>query len=251
MKKIYVRRRYAIFVLSTVIISCYVSPSPIYRLTPLADNTFWLFGQEYTKAANENIELAVAFERMIDEYILFGVEINNISDRTILISPENFYFFAMDSIDAPDSIQKMKIFAVDPETKLQEIDREISLRTARYKSESGTDAALSLLDLVADISTIGKEKSQEEIEQEDQEDADREESKYVRDKNYKNDIYNLNAIRDEWELSTIRKTSLLPNTFMQGRVYFPFRSGNKYIKICIPVNDDLLTFTFLVERQSI
>ncbi len=61
----------------------------------------------------------------------------------------------------------------------------------------------------------------------------------------------LNTLRDEWELSTIRKTTLFPNTFIQGRVYFPFRTNTKYIKIYAPLKDDLLTFVFLVEKHSI
>jgi len=234
-----------------VVIACYVAPSPIYRLSPLSDNTFWLFGQEYTRAANENMEIAIAFERMIDENIIFDVEISNISNQTILISPENFYYLPVDSIGTAGGHPKTKILAVDPEIKLQEIDLEISKKTAKYRSDTGTDAAISLLDLIADMSTMGKEKTREESEKENQEDMDREESKYIRDETYKSEIFNLNALRDEWELSTIRKTSLLPDTYMQGRLFFPYRTGIKYMKIYIPVNDDLLTFTFLVERQSL
>jgi hypothetical protein len=231
-------------------VSCYVSPSPIYKLNPISDNTFWLFGQEYTKSTHKDVEIAFAFERMIDGNLIFDIEITNISDQTILISPENFYYYPMQSIEDSISNQNNKIFAIDPEMKLHEIDSKISTETARYKSSSDTDDAISLLDLMSDISTIGKKKTEEEVEKENKEDSDREDNKNVRDENYRNRMYDLNILRDEWELSTIRKTTLMPNTFIQGRVYFPFRTNTKYIKIYFPLEDDLSTFVFLVEKQS-
>ncbi len=251
MKVLYVIEQLVILLFLMFFLSCYVSPSPIYKLNPVSENKFWLFGQEYTKATNENIEIAFAFERMIDGNLIFDIEITNISDQTILISPENFYFYPMHSIDDSTSNQNNKIFAIDPEMKLHEIDSKMSKETARYKSSDDTYNAISLLDLISDVSTIGKKKTEEEVEKENKEDSDREDNKNVRDENYKNKIYDLNTLRDEWELSTIRKTTLFPNTFIQGRIYFPFRTNTKYIKIYAPLKDDLLTFVFLVEKHSI
>jgi len=161
MKVFYVREQLVIFLFLMFLVSCYVSPSPIYKLNPVSENTFWLFGQEYTKASNENIEIAFAFERMIDGNLIFDIEITNISDQTILISPEKFYYYPIHSIDESTSDQNNKIFAIDTEIKLHEVDSKISQETARYKSSTDTDNAISLFDLMSDISTIGKKKKTE------------------------------------------------------------------------------------------
>ena len=46
------------------IVSC--SPSPILRLSPLVNETKWIYGKEFARSATDKVEIAVAFEREIN-----------------------------------------------------------------------------------------------------------------------------------------------------------------------------------------
>jgi hypothetical protein len=58
-----------------VIVSC--APSPIFKLKPIAEETKWIYGQEFVKSYNDSIEISIAFEKYSEnllsaEYILKG-----------------------------------------------------------------------------------------------------------------------------------------------------------------------------------
>jgi len=226
--------------------SCYTSPKPVYQMKPLAEESRWYLGGEYVKSEVENIEAAAAFDRTIDTEWVFDVEIANHTDQPVLVVPEKFYIKPMqrrnDTVFSPGKY----IYAIDPERKLLEIDKDIAQEEAHYTSARSTDGLISMLDLFADIATIGKKKTPEEIEQEEIEDAEREESQVEREIRHEESMNDLTDLRGNWENLTLRKTTLLPGYFIDGKVYFPAKRNVNYLELCLPVEKTTNTFLFQI-----
>ncbi len=55
----------------------------------------------------------------------------------------------------------------------------------------------------------------------------------------------LKTLKDSWENSTIRKTTLEPNYNIQGKVFFPAVREAVYIKLCLPVDTDVVELNFM------
>lgn len=219
------------------------APKPIFRLSPTAQDTTWLFGQEYVKISTDSLEVAIAFNRAYEGYLVFDVEIANLSDHTFLASPAEFYYIPLKSLQ--DSLSRTQIAAIDPETRLLEIDKEMSRENAHHSSMVALDATISVLDLVADIVSIGQGESTDEVLNDN---VHRTAERVERDQNHQFSITNLNAVRETWELETLRKTYLKPQHQIQGQVNFPVDVYAKYIEVYLPLSDYLISFTF---RQDI
>jgi hypothetical protein len=226
--------------------SCYTSPKPVYQLKPMAEESRWYLGQEFVKSDAENIEIAVAFERTVGSYWIFDVEIANLSDQAVLVAPEKFYIKPMQGRSDTIISAGKYIYAINPEQKLLEIDKHIAREEAHYASAMGTDATISILDLFSDIATIGKEKTPEEIEQEEHEDAEREASRTDTEIRHENSMNQLVDMRGNWENLTLRKTTLFPGYFIDGKVYFPAKRNVNYLELSFPVENTLSTFVFQV-----
>ena len=55
----------------------------------------------------------------------------------------------------------------------------------------------------------------------------------------------LKTLKDSWENSTVRKTTLEPNYNMQGKVFFPAVREAVYIKLCLPVDTDVVELNYV------
>lgn len=228
--------------------SCFTSPAPVYRLKPLAEESRWHSGQEFVKSRSGDIEITAAFDRTVGGYLVFDVEIANLSGQQVLTAPENFYYLPMpgknDTIVSPGKY----IYAINPEQKLLEIDKEIAQETANYASAVGTDAAISILELFSDAAAIGKTKTNEEIEREQREDIEREVSQTNTEISHQTHMNQLSDARENWEMLPIRKTTLDPDYFINGKIYFPARQNAPYLKLCLPVGKSMNIFVFEMKK---
>lgn len=55
----------------------------------------------------------------------------------------------------------------------------------------------------------------------------------------------LKTLKDSWENSTIRKTTLEPNYNIQGKVFFPAAREACYIKLLLPVDSNFVELNFM------
>ncbi len=222
-------------VISAILIQAGVSPHPILRLKPASDNTTWLFGKEYSSIAVENIKVAIAFDRAYRDYIVFDVEISNLSDELFLVSPEKFLCTPL--ISLTDSLDEQKLYAVDPETKLLEIDKGLSKENADYASEVIVDATVSILALFADIASDDEDGTDDYY-------AEAQLGRLERNANHSRQVTNLNILRDKWEFNTLRKTHLQPEYEIQGKIYFPVITDARFLKINLPIAGRVIKFFF-------
>jgi len=239
-----------LFLLFLLLLSC--SPSPVLRLSPLANETSWLDGKEFATISADSIEAAVAFESMDAKLIVFEVEITNRSEQPVLVSPEKFYslplFSPQDTMSFPTSAQAG--FAIDPESKILDIDKQISREKASYSTMEGVDLIFGLLGVVAAIATIGQEKTEEEIKQEQQQRRELEILDREQEINHKNNLAKLQNEKVQWTSSALRRTTLNPNHTTIGKVYFPANYKARYIKLCLPIGKTRLQIVFAQRKHK-
>jgi hypothetical protein len=220
------------------IVSC--SAPPVLRLSPLADETEWLDGREYARSSAGDIEVAAAFESLDETFVVFDVEITNLSAQAVLVSPEKFY--ALPLASPQDTVGLLAAnhasnFAVDPEIKLLDIDKQMAREQASYATSTGIDAAVSLLDLVITVATIGTEKSEEEIKEEERARRENQIAHQEREIDHNNRLAELKNLKEKWQSTTLRRTTLNPNQTLFGKVYFPANSQARYVKLYFPLGE--------------
>ncbi len=243
----FVKSKISILVIVQLYIqSCSYTPSPIITLEPTSNTTTWLHGQEFVNNTVGNLDVSIAFYRAIDNLYIFDVEIKNLSDSSIVVSPEQAYYYTFSDGSKAKSEKK---FAMNPEKELLRIDNSIAKENQSYSNEVTTDAVFSVLDFALTIATINKEKTDEEINNKNEMYEDMENSRIARDENHEVKVTNLTQKRDEWEISTLRKTTLEKESFIQGRIYFPITNNAKQIKITIPIGE--FFFDFFYEVKSL
>lgn len=226
------------------------APAPVLRLNPLAGETKWIYGKEFARSATDEVEIAVAFESMEDTTIVFDVEVTNLSAQPILVSPEKFYYSLLAS--PQDSVglttAKQVCHALDPETKILEFDKEISREKASYATAAGVDATFELLDLVFSLGEIGKQKSEDEIKEEERQERQEEIADCEREINHEKRLSELKTTKEKWESTTLRRTTLDPDQSVRGRVYFRANQKAHYIKLCFPIGKDGLQLIFYQQK---
>ena len=230
-------------------VSACVSPKAVYRLQPVDENTVWLFGSEYVKISDDAVEVALAFDRVYSDYLVFDLEIANLTASPFLISPEAFRYTPLRSL--ADTLRQVTVFAVDPELQLLEVDKDISQENANYASAVVIDAAISVLDLFAHIATIGQEKSADDVAADAELHADMEISSLSRDHSHDSRLINLNAAREQWEFEALRSTTLEPGSKIQGKVFFPITKQARYLELALPIGDFEVTVLFKQHRHKV
>lgn len=234
---------------SFVFASC--APAPVLRLKPLFSETKWIYGKEFARSATDQVEIAVAFENMDVAAIIFDLEIINLSEQPIIVSPEKFYYLPLNwpqdttGLHAPGKIS----YAIDPEIRILDLDKEISRENASYATATGIDAVGSLLGLFVAIATIGKEKTEEEIKEEEKRRCDEEVSRQEREIYHANSLANLKNEKVKWESTTLRRTTLEPDQSARGRIYFRANKRAKYLRLCFPIGEANLQIVF--EQQKV
>lgn len=237
------------FLIFLFLLSC--SPAPILRLSPLAQDTRWIWGKEYATSAANEIEVAAAFESMDENLIAFDVEVTNWSAQPVVVSPERFYYLPLtspqDTVNIISAVKQIN-HAINPETKILDIDKNISRENASYATSAGIDAFGSLLGLVVDIATIGSKKSEEESKEEERRRREDEIARQEREINYENSLARLKSEKAKWQITTLRRTTLEPNQKIAGRVYFPANLQTRYIKLFFPLGETIVPIIF--EQKS-
>lgn len=226
------------------------APAPVLRLNPLASETKWVYGKEFARTATDEMEIAVAFESMDEATVIFDVEITNLSAQPILVSPEKFYYLPLTSLQDTVGLSTSKkvCYAINPEIKILDLDKEISRENASYATTAGIDAVGGLLDLFVDIATIGKKKTEKEIKEEEKRKCDEEIARQEREIDHTNSLARLKSEKTKWESTTLRRTTLDSEQSVRGRVHFLANEKAKYLKLCFPIGEANVQIVFVQQK---
>lgn len=239
------------------------TPLPTFILDPAEDNSVWLNGRQIMTKSIDGIDVAVSFSETEDVYLVLDLEIKNRSAETVLVEPEKFYYRSFAAIKyhyrgqklPRDTVKETRYptYALNPETQLLQLDRQIAHEKADRETSEGLDLFIDIVDLAADIATIDEPKTDEEIREEDEADFERDMTRKAEAAEYRETIRDLGDYRKYWSTITLRKTTLAPNQSVKGKVYFvakPFPPVKrmKMMRMCFPIGNR--SFDFLFNRTK-
>lgn len=245
------RHRSAPFVLLAAALflsGCYVAPKPVYRLTPLDSSAEWHLGRQIVRAGTDSVAIAVTFRRHT-RWFEFDVDITNRGSGPVLVAPERFHYIVLDAPEAAVTADAGRFHAVDPESMLVALDKEASREEARYASAVLTDATFAVVELADDIASAGEERTPQEAAAEEADDIEDDVHRIRRDGSHESRMSHLENARYEWSETTLRKTTLHPARYIDGRVFFPVRNGSGILRLVFPIGDAELSVDYAVEPQ--
>lgn len=242
---------YACTVLICHVIGC--APLPTFVLNPAEGNSVWINGKQVVSKSDGVYSVAVSFEETEGVNLVFDVEIKNMSDQTVIIEPEKFFYRGLAAKKDSFYESRYPSYALDPEFQLLQLDRQIAQENADQETSEGIDLFFGILDFVADVATINEPKTDEEIRNEEEADFEREMMSKADAADYRRTIRDLNDYKNYWSRVTLRKTSLGPNQSISGKVYFaakpfPPMKRMKMIKMYFPIGEK--SFDFLFNRTK-
>ncbi|WP_423128677.1 hypothetical protein [Gaoshiqia sp. Z1-71] len=220
--------------------SCSV-PKNIIRLEPDREPDKWLFGQAFVSDSVYGVHYEVGFDKLEDNRYLFDFHITNGSNMPILIDPASFSCRAYNGSMTP--LTENQAAAIDPESEIMGIDKQLSINKARQKNQFGATLAVVGVGLAAAIIT-GTDNNPHNDYLAGEITADMIDDVRISGMEAEFQAQDLNHLRDSWAASTIRKTTLDSNYAMYGKVLFPAFPEAAYLKISLPVDDHLIEFTF-------
>lgn len=229
-----------------LVLSC-ATPAYIVKLLPDKEPDKWMNGQALVFDSVYGISYEIGFDRQSGDGYIFDFQIENHSNMPFLVDPARFYYLPLDATMNP--MIPEKITALDPEKRIFEIEKHLSINQARSKNQLG----YTLMALGADIATTVI------VASDDNENNDFVQRAAADGVHFglaasgvanEYETIELNELRESWATSTIRKTTLDRNYAMHGKVLFPASPGASYIQIHLPVDDKWLRFTFMQVKVS-
>lgn len=233
-------------VFTILAVSC-VTPQTVIRMNPVSQDVKWNYGQAYISDTVSGIVVEAAFEKATRDYTIFNIAVVNLSNMSYLTDPANFTFEEQTN----GSISPRVIRALDPETMLLNIDKEVSQSEADAKNLA-VGAAVATGALLATAAVVA-------ISSDNDDNVHHSHYRYADpdlliaaplmieavDDNYP-ESYASEADRryEFWELSTIRKTTLEPGFKIEGKVIFPRFEKPAIYTLKLPVENQCIEIPF-------
>ncbi len=214
-----------------------VQPKPVVKIESAEGEIFWSYGKQFVSEKRDNIEAIVAYEKQRGTDLIFDVEIINNSSDTVLICPESFHYIT-DKLKSSDSIKK--VFAYDPEVRLFNIDKALSVQHAEKINSNNTTFFEGALQFAVDVSPkTDEEREENRMRKEDREIRQDEAKEFA-----VSHINSLNGSRRYWANEVLRKTTLVPGYSVYGKVFIRRNIDAKKYLLNIPIGDKVYDFRY-------
>ena len=255
--KHYTTAVFYLFVLAISLSSCAV-PQAVVRMEPAADQKIrWDYGQAIVEKSVDSLFGRAAFDHAEKEFLVFNVDVTNLSQRDQLVAPEQFYI---------TTATGTRYFALDPEKQLFSMEVQENVREANAKNAAvlaGVAAAVAVTAVV--VSEIKDAK--------DNNNSNNNNNNENRNNNQDNTNFLLSvplvinsASADQsivqqnidnfepdrpttgdrgfWMDYTLRKTTLAPGEKARGKVLFRRQDTLKDFLLMLPVEQSVFSFGF-------
>jgi len=223
-----------------LLVSC-SAPRNILKLQPQSDQTSWFYGQEFTGDSVFGIIAKVAFDEVQHPWYAFDVEITNRSNMSFLVDPSQFYVVPLNGKNEPMSLDKT--YAVDPEAKIMELNKDLSINSANQKNQLGISLLAAGIDIATGIAVMSDDNPRNDNLR-----TDLLPLALASGADNKFEAIDLNALRDTWKSTTLRKTTLEKGYTMHGKVLVPVLPDASYIQLNIPVDNEIIRINFMQIR---
>lgn len=211
---------------------------------PNGRETFWEEGREYFIYETDHFRFSVAFDSQTYNYIMFAMNIINISDENAVIDPCEFFIegerlVKKEYLLDEDKFVPMKKCAMNPENVINNLDCQVAGVRRQQRTDSTVDMVFSLLDLTGTLLEIsGKtNKTREEINDDRDERMERYLQDEERDRSREAEIRRLKSRKVFWQSKVIRKTTLSPGESLSGLVVF---DSGFYNQLSLYLSDNII-----------
>lgn len=226
------------FGICLIILSSCSAPKNIIRLKPQSEKTSWFYGQEFTGDSVFGIIAKVAFDEVDQPWYKFDVEIINRSNMSYLVDPAVIYMVPMNGKNEP--LNGDTIYAVDPESKIMELDRNLAVNSSHQKNALGLSLLAAGIDIATGIAVMSDDNPRNDNLR-----TDLLPLAIASGADNKFEALDLNELRDTWKSTTLRKTTLEKGYSIHGKVLVPISPDASYIQLNIPVDNDRIRINFM------
>ncbi|HKJ81033.1 MAG TPA: hypothetical protein VJ954_03340, partial [Ignavibacteriaceae bacterium] len=212
----------------------------------------------------DSIQIALAFVENNNGWYQFDLYVNNKNNTSFLVSPEKCFYTAkikdhsvttkidragaewVPVDDTLFTIHYDTVFAMNPETEILETRKQISRENSNYESNKSNQALTAMLNLASDITrTI---KGEKETRGEKNQELRGKLNEYENENQHLINMNSLNENLSNFQLNTIRKTTLPGNYSLWGSIRFPITKNVSRLTIHIVIGDYDQEFSFSQER---
>lgn len=208
-------------------------------LNPMNAETIWKQGTECIKTSDGNLEMLICNKGTTPQ-LLFELEITNTGDTPQLVDPSQFYYSIPSTEEAPQETPPLPVFcSINPETKIDEVEKKMVNEQASHDLSSALDLACLFGGcLLMGSSMVAGDKdgvdSSMEIIDDTTDRMNRESEDHQRT------MGRLAGTKVYWSKKTIRKTTLMKNQTITGKIHFPRSKALDAISFHFPIGDTTL-----------
>ena len=176
---------------------------PVYRTSSLDNDKYFESGREIISKENDKFRILLNFESQSGSDLIFYLTVYNNSDESIIIDPSAIYAEIKES-NYPEKLDK-KIFVTNPEDEIGQIDKNINQTNSKASFKTGVFLLGSFANLAESIATIGKNKTDEQIEEENRASEDLQSSIENSTAEFDEKMNSLNKQKKYWENELLEK----------------------------------------------
>jgi hypothetical protein len=214
--------------------NCYVPPESILKLEPQSDNNEWYKGKEIVTIDNDSLRLRISFDRTQNKDYLFDIDIENISQKNILVEPEKFsYKMKKGSIKYKDTLKS--VYAKDPEKVILELQKANSIHQSNMETQAMIYSLGYFLQFAGQTKALvtGDTELSERVYDQTRKTKENELIDDISNNRISKSLDNSSYV---WEILALRKTTLYPDESISGKVFFPVSELAKTLEFSFPVD---------------
>jgi len=220
-----------------------MAPTPVVRLRMESPGTFWVAGRQTAVRELEGVRAAAAFERGAEGTLTLRLEVQNLAETPVDVSPEAMWF---NHCRTPDTLQCGPSTRVkDPERMLEDMDQSASNERAAAVNDMAAGVGLLLLGAVVETASAAS--------------GDRSSSCCLRElaadtrnesRAHEEGARSLDTARMSLANAALRKTTLFAGQGVAGEVYVPVDFQAPFVRLNVAVGERQFVFVWRQETLN-
>lgn len=245
-----------VLILAGALNSCAV-PQAVIRMEPAPDQQVrWDYGQAIVEKSVDSLFGRAAFDHAEKEYLVFNVDVTNLSQKDQLVAPEQFYLTTNTGT---------RYFALDPEKQLFSMEVQENVREANAKNAT----VLAGVVAVAAVTAVAVSEIKDNQNNRNNNNSNNNENRNNLNSSGTDILLSvplvLNATpapyiappidnfepnapttreRSFWMDYTLRKTTLAPGEKVRGKVLFRRQDALRDFLLMLPIEQSVFSFGF-------
>jgi len=234
------------------------SPIPVYRLQPVDNHHFkrWIRGHQVLRIDGHKYGAALAFDKQVNNLLVFDLQVINKSDSMISVIPDSIYsvtytHFYKDSLGHELSMFRHElVYAHNPEKELIRVDKQKHKEDADMATDQFLNATSSLLDVAYDVSSAINPPPPRQRREHERSEIENNTYMTKREAQHANIVRSLSARHFQWSTEALRRTDLTPNETIRGLIFITADPFAKFLKFHLNIAGEDHVIYFLQKKYK-